>query len=210
RAAVLELLTREDQTLLIRRDPLLILDLRLHVVDGVRGLHLQGDGLTRHCDRRTNEVRSVSLRALETHSLGIMNFVGSSRSTSIVPTTTSHSMTNVIIHAIPSLRSRSRVESPTTPRESSSSSSPNPRSPARRFLAALSILYARASRRGAERTGLNENLHLYRAREKRPSSRGCERRLAPRGRRLRGAYKTPAEEMIVWLFMTFYGSRKRR
>eukprot|EP00982_Pelagococcus_subviridis_P009228 30911-Pelagococcus_subviridis.AAC.11 len=49
RAAVLELLAREDQTLLVGGDPLLVLDLRLDVVDGVRGLHLQGDGLTRDC-----------------------------------------------------------------------------------------------------------------------------------------------------------------
>ena len=51
RATVFELLPRKDQTLLIRRDTLLVLNLRLHVVDGVRGLHLQGDGLTRHCVR---------------------------------------------------------------------------------------------------------------------------------------------------------------
>ena len=44
-AAVLELFAGEDQTLLIRRNPLLVLDLGLHVVDGVRGLHLQRDGL---------------------------------------------------------------------------------------------------------------------------------------------------------------------
>ena len=44
-AAVLELLAREDQPLLVRRDALLVLDLRLHVVDGVGRLHLQGDGL---------------------------------------------------------------------------------------------------------------------------------------------------------------------
>jgi len=43
--AVLELLASEDETLLIRRDALLILDLSLHVVDGVRGLDLKGDGL---------------------------------------------------------------------------------------------------------------------------------------------------------------------
>ena len=51
RAAVFELLPGEDQTLLIRRDALLVLDLGLHIVDGVRGLHFQSDGLTRHCAR---------------------------------------------------------------------------------------------------------------------------------------------------------------
>ena len=44
---VLELLSGEDQTLLIRRDPLLILDLGLHILDGVAGLDIQGNGLTR-------------------------------------------------------------------------------------------------------------------------------------------------------------------
>ena len=44
-AAILQLLAGEDQALLIRGDTLLILDLGLHVVDGVRGLHLERDGL---------------------------------------------------------------------------------------------------------------------------------------------------------------------
>jgi len=46
-AAVLELLASEDETLLIRGDALLVLDLLLHVLDGVRRLHIEGDGLTR-------------------------------------------------------------------------------------------------------------------------------------------------------------------
>ena len=55
-AAVLELLAREDETLLVRGDALLVLDLGLDVVDGVRGLHLQGDGLTRDCgDQKRGE-----------------------------------------------------------------------------------------------------------------------------------------------------------
>ena len=44
-AAVLELLAREDQTLLVGRDALLVLDLGLDVIDRVRGLDLKGDGL---------------------------------------------------------------------------------------------------------------------------------------------------------------------
>ena len=44
-AAVLELLAREDEALLVRRDALLVLDLLLHVVDGVRGLHVERDRL---------------------------------------------------------------------------------------------------------------------------------------------------------------------
>ena len=44
-AAVLKLLTSEDQALLVRRDTLLILNLGFHVIDGVGGLNLEGDGL---------------------------------------------------------------------------------------------------------------------------------------------------------------------
>jgi hypothetical protein len=39
-ASILKLLAREDQTLLIRGDALLVLDLGLDHIDGVRGLHL--------------------------------------------------------------------------------------------------------------------------------------------------------------------------
>ena len=46
-AAVLELLASKDQALLVRRDALLVLDLGLDIVDGVRAFHLKGDGLTR-------------------------------------------------------------------------------------------------------------------------------------------------------------------
>ena len=45
--AILELLARKDQALLIRGDALLVLDLGLDSVDGVRGLDLEGNGLTR-------------------------------------------------------------------------------------------------------------------------------------------------------------------
>ena len=44
-AAVLKLLAGENETLLIRRNAFLVLDLRLHVVDGVRRLHLKRNGL---------------------------------------------------------------------------------------------------------------------------------------------------------------------
>merc|ERR1711991_794284 len=47
RAAVLKLLSSKDQTLLIRGDSLLVLDLLLHVLDRVVSLHLERDGLTR-------------------------------------------------------------------------------------------------------------------------------------------------------------------
>ena len=45
-SAVLELLTSEDESLLIWWDALLVLDLGLHVLDGVSWLHIEGDGLT--------------------------------------------------------------------------------------------------------------------------------------------------------------------
>jgi len=46
-AAVLELLSGEDQTLLVWGNSLLVLDLALDIVDGVAGLDLKGDGLAR-------------------------------------------------------------------------------------------------------------------------------------------------------------------
>ena len=46
-SAILELLAGEDQSLLVRRNAFLVLDLGLDVVDGVRGLDLEGNGLAR-------------------------------------------------------------------------------------------------------------------------------------------------------------------
>jgi hypothetical protein len=43
--AVLELFPGEDETLLIRGDSLLVLDLGFDVVDGVRWLNIERDGL---------------------------------------------------------------------------------------------------------------------------------------------------------------------
>ena len=39
------LISSKDQPLLIRWNTLLVLDLGLDILDGVRGLHLEGDGL---------------------------------------------------------------------------------------------------------------------------------------------------------------------
>ena len=44
-SAVFELLAREDQTLLVGRDALLVLDLGLDILNGVRGLDVEGNGL---------------------------------------------------------------------------------------------------------------------------------------------------------------------
>ena len=46
-AAVLELLAGEDEALLVGRNALLVLDLGLHVVNGVGRLDLESDSLTR-------------------------------------------------------------------------------------------------------------------------------------------------------------------
>ena len=48
-ATVVELLTREDKTLLITWDALLVPDLGLDSLDGVGALGLDGDGLTHQC-----------------------------------------------------------------------------------------------------------------------------------------------------------------
>jgi hypothetical protein len=45
-SAVFELLSGEDKTLLIWWDSFLVLDLRLHVVNGIGALNFQGDGLS--------------------------------------------------------------------------------------------------------------------------------------------------------------------
>ena len=46
-APVLQLLARKDEALLVGRDALLVLDLGLYALNGVAGLHVQGDGLAR-------------------------------------------------------------------------------------------------------------------------------------------------------------------
>lgn len=46
-SAVLELFAGKNETLLIRGNSLLVLDLALYIVDGVGGLDLEGDGLAR-------------------------------------------------------------------------------------------------------------------------------------------------------------------
>ena len=43
-SAVFQLLSSEDQTLLVWWDTFFVLDLGLDVVDGVRGLNIEGDG----------------------------------------------------------------------------------------------------------------------------------------------------------------------
>ena len=57
RAAVLELLAREDEALLVGRDALLVLDLLLDVVDRVARLDVERDGLAR--ERLDEDLRAV-------------------------------------------------------------------------------------------------------------------------------------------------------
>jgi hypothetical protein len=45
--AILKLLASEDQALLVGWDSFLVLDLGFDIVDGIRRLHLEGDGLAR-------------------------------------------------------------------------------------------------------------------------------------------------------------------
>src|SRR5687767_4191435 len=45
-AAVLELLAGKDETLLVRRDAFLVLNLGLDIVNGIGRLNLKGDGLS--------------------------------------------------------------------------------------------------------------------------------------------------------------------
>merc|ERR1712151_75586 len=45
-SAILELLSSEDESLLIRRDAFLVLDLGLDILDGVCGLNIKSDGFT--------------------------------------------------------------------------------------------------------------------------------------------------------------------
>jgi hypothetical protein len=47
RTSILELFAGKNEALLIRRNPLLVLDLGLDIVNRVRRLHIEGDGLAR-------------------------------------------------------------------------------------------------------------------------------------------------------------------
>ena len=60
--AVFQLLASKDQTLLIRWNPLFVLNLGLDIIDSVRGFDIKGDGLTRegldedlHGERETKQ-----------------------------------------------------------------------------------------------------------------------------------------------------------
>ena len=60
RTTILQLLAGEDQTLLVRGNALLVLNLRLDIVDGVAGLHLKGDSLASDCGKPSAELPDMS------------------------------------------------------------------------------------------------------------------------------------------------------
>ncbi len=45
--SIFQLLASENESLLVRGDTLLVLNLSLHILDGVTGLNLMGDGFAR-------------------------------------------------------------------------------------------------------------------------------------------------------------------
>ena len=59
-SAIFQLLPGEDESLLVRRDALLVLDLRLHVLDGVTGFHLGGGRKGRRSQNSEEPVSQVS------------------------------------------------------------------------------------------------------------------------------------------------------
>jgi hypothetical protein len=64
-AAILELLASKDQSLLVRGDALLVLNLGLDIVDRVGGLDLKGDGLARQGLHKTAHVQPLVHFALD-------------------------------------------------------------------------------------------------------------------------------------------------
>jgi hypothetical protein len=54
-AAILELLARKDEALLIRRNAFLVLDLALDVVNRIARLDLKSDGLAGNCRRNVSK-----------------------------------------------------------------------------------------------------------------------------------------------------------
>ena len=66
--AIFKLLSGEDQTLLVRWNALLVLNLCLNIVDGIRGLDFKGDSLAREglhkaVSRRCQLVKDVGRRS---------------------------------------------------------------------------------------------------------------------------------------------------
>ena len=80
-ATILELLSGEDQTLLVRGNALLVLDLGLDVVDGVARLDVEGNGLTRQgldetISSRISGISLIILRMLASSLVGSLKGCG--------------------------------------------------------------------------------------------------------------------------------------
>jgi hypothetical protein len=73
-ASILKLLSGEDQSLLVRGNSLLVLDLGLDIVDRIGGLDLKGDGLARKgLDEAVDFVSLVVVACGETEALGCLH-----------------------------------------------------------------------------------------------------------------------------------------
>jgi len=80
-AAVLKLLAGKDEALLIRWDALLILNLGLHVLNGVRGLNIEGDSLARQRLHEDLHARTTTETKHEVESRLLLNVVVSESAT---------------------------------------------------------------------------------------------------------------------------------
>jgi streptomycin 6-kinase len=72
-ATIFELLAGEDEALLVRRNALLVLDLLLHVVDGVSRFDLKGDGLA--CQRLDKDLHTTTETKDEVKGALLLNVV---------------------------------------------------------------------------------------------------------------------------------------
>merc|ERR550539_2277387 len=64
-STILKLFSCENKTLLIWRNSFLILNFCLHIFNGIRGLYLKGDGLTRKGFNENLHLDAVSSIALQ-------------------------------------------------------------------------------------------------------------------------------------------------
>merc|ERR1712183_459206 len=64
RSTVLQLLPSENQPLLIRRNPLLVLNFRLHVVNRVRRFHIQSNRFARQSFHKNLHVDTITIKLL--------------------------------------------------------------------------------------------------------------------------------------------------
>jgi hypothetical protein len=76
-AAIFELLASKDQSLLIRRDAFLVLDLCLYILDGITGFDIKSDGLAREgLDKDLHLIYTKRERGRRERERGGMRLVG--------------------------------------------------------------------------------------------------------------------------------------